>query len=64
MVLTSIIGLIPYGEFEVKFDGRKNLFAVVKQNKIVFKSRSKGKAIRQAIKLDKKSNKKKKRRKK
>lgn len=57
MVLTSIIGLISYGKFEVKFDERKNLFVVVKGSKVVFRSKSRGKAIRKAIKLDKKSRK-------
>lgn len=54
MVLTSIIGLIPYGKFEVKLDERRNLFVVVKGSKPVFRTKSRGKAIRMAIKLDKK----------
>lgn len=62
MVLTGVIGLIPYGDFEVKFDERKNLFVVVKGNKPVFKSKTRGKAIRKAIKLDKKFRNKQKRR--
>ena len=54
MVLTSVIGLIPYGKFEVRFDERARLFVVLKGPKVVFRGRSKGKAIRMAIKLDKK----------
>jgi len=57
MVLTSVIGLIPYGRFEVKFDERNNVFVVLKGSKKVFKTKSRGKAIRRAIKLDKKSKK-------
>lgn len=56
MVLTKVEGFVPYGEFKIRFDERNNLFVVVKgKSKIVFRSKSKGKVIRMAIKLDKKS---------
>lgn len=58
MVLATIKELVPYGKFEVKFDERRNLFVVVKNSQIVFRNKSIGKAIRMAIKLNKKSVKK------
>lgn len=59
MGFETLADLIPYGKFTVKFDVRKDIFAVFKKNKIVFKTKSKNKAIRKAIKLDKKSKRKK-----
>ncbi len=57
MVFESIADLVPYGDFTVRVDKKNKIFGVFKRSQLVAKSKTKSRqrAIRKAIRLDKRS---------